>query len=123
MNTSPTKSSLAKLGLSSRSRSLRVLVLGQSGVGKTALVVRFVTNRFIGEYVSNQEKTCTFQTIFDNEPVQFEILDSAHHLDEEVPLPPSKTLFSRLYVFMCKPCRIMRSIALKAIFVGQMLTF
>lgn len=84
MNTSPPKTSLSKIGLSSKSRSLRILVLGQNSVGKTALVVRFITKRFIGEYEPNLEKIYTINTIFDNEPVQFDILDSAHQLDQEV---------------------------------------
>ncbi|VVC89149.1 unnamed protein product, partial [Leptidea sinapis] len=73
--TSP-KSSLAKLVLN-KSKPFKVLVLGQSGVGKSALVVRFITRRFIGEYDSNLEKIYTFQTVIDNEAVYFEILDSA----------------------------------------------
>ncbi|CAH2238778.1 jg11656 [Pararge aegeria aegeria] len=53
------------------------MVLGQSGVGKSALVVRFITRRFIGEYDSSLEKIYAYQTIIDNETVYFEILDSA----------------------------------------------
>lgn len=82
--TSPPKTSLVKLGLCSKVRSLRVLVLGQSGVGKTALVVRFVTSRFIGEYESNLEKVYTTNTVFDKEAVQFDILDAANRLDQQV---------------------------------------
>lgn len=42
-----------------------------------ALVVRFITRRFIGEYDPKLEKTYQFQTVIDNEMVYFEILDSA----------------------------------------------
>ncbi|EDO42750.1 predicted protein [Nematostella vectensis] len=31
-------------------KAVRVMVMGQDGVGKTALVVRYLTRRFIGEY-------------------------------------------------------------------------
>lgn len=74
--TSP-KSSLAKLVLYSKPKPFKIMVLGQSGVGKSALVVRFITKRFIGEYDPNLEKIYTFQTVIDNEMVYFEILDSA----------------------------------------------
>ncbi|KAJ8675975.1 hypothetical protein QAD02_011761 [Eretmocerus hayati] len=41
---------------SSRNRFIRVLFLGQPGVGKTAIAVRFATRRYIGEYDSSQER-------------------------------------------------------------------
>ncbi|CAH0397476.1 unnamed protein product [Chilo suppressalis] len=74
--TSP-KSTLAKLVLGPKPKPFKVMVLGQSGIGKSALVVRFITRRFIGEYDPNLEKVYTFQTVIDNEMVYFEILDSA----------------------------------------------
>ena len=40
-----------------------------------AMVVRFITKRFIGEYDS-QERIYNFNTVIDNETVNFEILDS-----------------------------------------------
>jgi hypothetical protein len=42
-----------------------------------ALVVRFITRRYIGEYDPNLEKVYTFHTVMDNEMVLFEILDTA----------------------------------------------
>ncbi|CAH0721688.1 unnamed protein product, partial [Brenthis ino] len=71
------KSSLAKLVLYPKQKPFRVMVLGQSGVGKSALVVRFITRRFIGEYDPSLEKIYSYQTIIDNETIYFEILDSA----------------------------------------------
>lgn len=41
-----------------------------------AMVVRFITRRFIGEYDPNLEKIYSFNTIMDNETVLFEILDA-----------------------------------------------
>ncbi|KOB69659.1 putative MRAS2 [Operophtera brumata] len=55
--TSP-KTSIAKLVLYPKPKPFKVMVLGQSGVGKS-------------------EKTYQFQTVIDNEMVYFEILDSA----------------------------------------------
>lgn len=43
----------------------------------TALVVRFITRRYIGEYDPTLEKVYTFHTLIDNEMVYFEILDTA----------------------------------------------
>ncbi|KAI0221390.1 Ras-related and estrogen-regulated growth inhibitor [Lamellibrachia satsuma] len=63
--------------LGSRSKPIKVLVLGQPGVGKTALIVRYVTQRFIGEYDPTLEKMYTHQTEIDGERVTFEILDTA----------------------------------------------
>ncbi|XP_054261750.1 ras-related and estrogen-regulated growth inhibitor [Macrosteles quadrilineatus] len=75
---SPPKSSpFCKIGLCSRHKPLKVMVLGQTGVGKTALVVRFITRRYIGEYDPTLEKVYTFHTVMDNEMVYFEILDTA----------------------------------------------
>lgn len=43
----------------------------------SAMVVRFITRRFIGEYDPNLERVYTFNTLVDNELVLFEILDAA----------------------------------------------
>lgn len=42
----------------------------------SAMIVRFITRRFIGEYESNSERMYHFSTIVDNELVQYEILDA-----------------------------------------------
>ncbi|XP_023726623.1 ras-related and estrogen-regulated growth inhibitor [Cryptotermes secundus] len=76
-SSSSPKSSFCKIGLCSRQKPLKVMVLGQGGVGKSALVVRFITRRYIGEYDPNLEKVYTFHTVMDNEMVLFEILDTA----------------------------------------------
>ncbi|XP_036328238.1 ras-related and estrogen-regulated growth inhibitor [Rhagoletis pomonella] len=84
MNTTSPKSSLAKLGIhTTKHKSLKVMVLGQSGVGKSAMVVRFITRRFIGEYDPNLEKIYTHNTTFDNELIQFDILDAAGQPNKE----------------------------------------
>jgi len=45
-----------------------------------AMVVRFITRRFIGEYDPNLEKIYTCQTTLDKEPIQFDILDATGQL-------------------------------------------
>lgn len=34
-------------------KTVKIVVLGASNVGKTALIVRFLTKRFIGDYEAN----------------------------------------------------------------------
>ncbi|XP_075234947.1 ras-related and estrogen-regulated growth inhibitor [Lycorma delicatula] len=82
MATTSPKSSFCKIGLCSKHKPLKVMVLGQSGVGKSALVVRFITRRFIGEYDPTLEKVYTFHTLIDSEMVYFEILDTAGQPNE-----------------------------------------
>ncbi|XP_075568024.1 ras-related and estrogen-regulated growth inhibitor [Pelecanus crispus] len=61
----------------SPARTLRLVVLGQSAVGKTALTVRFITRRFIGDYDPTLEMIYRHMAVIDGEMVHFEILDTA----------------------------------------------
>nr|XP_022909403.1 ras-related and estrogen-regulated growth inhibitor-like [Onthophagus taurus] len=83
MNATSPRSSLVKLGLCPRQKTLKVMVLGQAGVGKSAMVVRFITRRYIGEYDPTLEKVYNFHTVIDNEMVYFEILDTAGQIEQE----------------------------------------
>ncbi|VVC24843.1 Small GTP-binding protein domain,P-loop containing nucleoside triphosphate hydrolase,Small GTPase [Cinara cedri] len=69
-----------KMGLIPKQKPIRVMIMGQPGVGKTALLVRFVTKRFIGDYDSNLEKMYMYQVTMDSETVNFEILDTAAYI-------------------------------------------
>ncbi|XP_046367651.1 ras-related and estrogen-regulated growth inhibitor-like [Haliotis cracherodii] len=55
----------------------KIVVMGKPGVGKSALVVRFLTKRFIWEYDPTLECTYKHPTNVDDEPVLMEILDTA----------------------------------------------
>ncbi|XP_045175907.1 ras-related and estrogen-regulated growth inhibitor-like [Mercenaria mercenaria] len=55
----------------------KICILGGPGVGKSALVVRFLTRRFIWEYDPTLECTYKHHTTIDDEPVAMEILDTA----------------------------------------------
>ncbi|KAL5010549.1 hypothetical protein ScPMuIL_012854 [Solemya velum] len=55
----------------------KVVILGAAGVGKTALTVRFLTKRFIGEYCPTLESIYKYQAQMDDEDVRMEILDTA----------------------------------------------
>ncbi|XP_039391632.1 ras-related and estrogen-regulated growth inhibitor-like [Mauremys reevesii] len=61
----------------SQARTLRLVVLGQGAVGKTALTVRFITKRFIGDYDPTLEMIYRHTAVIDGEMVHFEILDTA----------------------------------------------
>ncbi|GFR96494.1 Ras-like protein Rab-6B [Elysia marginata] len=54
----------------------KIAVLGMAGVGKSALCVRFLTKRFIGEYDQASENKYKCSTILDAESVTFELLDT-----------------------------------------------
>ncbi|XP_055330601.1 ras-related protein Rap-2b-like [Paramacrobiotus metropolitanus] len=70
--------SLRKLsiGMKSPLPIFRVLILGASSVGKTALIVRFATRRFIGDYDSTSERIYQCQrSLLDSQHVNFIVLD------------------------------------------------
>ncbi|XP_076068755.1 ras-related and estrogen-regulated growth inhibitor [Oratosquilla oratoria] len=81
--TSPkaSKLGLSKIGLG-KPKPIRVMVLGQSGVGKSALVVRFITRRYIGEYDPTLERIYPCTVVVRGNLVSFEILDSAGQSQE-----------------------------------------
>lgn len=54
----------------------KIAVLGGEGVGKSALSVRFITKRFIGEYDQTSENKYKYSTILDGEQMAFEVLDT-----------------------------------------------
>ncbi|XP_054598954.1 ras-related and estrogen-regulated growth inhibitor [Nothobranchius furzeri] len=54
---------------------VKLLVLGAHNTGKTALCVRFITKRFIGEYDHKKEVTYRCNRVVDQEAVELEILD------------------------------------------------
>ncbi|XP_026812249.1 ras-related and estrogen-regulated growth inhibitor [Rhopalosiphum maidis] len=72
-----------KIGLIPKQKPIRVMIMGQPGVGKTALLVRFVTKKFIGDYDPNLEKVYTYQVCMESETVNFEILDTAGYVQDK----------------------------------------
>ncbi|XP_075868518.1 ras-related and estrogen-regulated growth inhibitor isoform X2 [Nelusetta ayraudi] len=54
---------------------VKLLILGMQNTGKTALCVRFLTRRFIGEYDHKKEMTYRCSRVVDQEAVELEILD------------------------------------------------
>ncbi|KAK7129561.1 hypothetical protein R3I94_009457 [Phoxinus phoxinus] len=64
-----------------KSAEVKLAVFGRAGVGKSALVVRFLTKRFIWEYDPTLESTYRHQAVIDDETVSMEILDTAGQED------------------------------------------
>ncbi|XP_022236631.1 ras-related and estrogen-regulated growth inhibitor-like [Limulus polyphemus] len=79
------KSVFSRLSHHARPKTLKVMVLGLAGVGKSALTVRFITKRFIGDYDPTLEDVYTHETSVNNESVIFHILDSAGHSHDTEP--------------------------------------
>ncbi|KAL8581739.1 hypothetical protein ACOMHN_043157 [Nucella lapillus] len=64
-------------GSESKDNVCKIAVLGCAGVGKTALTVRYLTRRFIGEYCPTLESVYKYQTVIEEDDVRLEILDTA----------------------------------------------
>jgi len=61
------------------------VVVGAPGVGKSALVVRFLTKRYIGEYDHQEEKRYKNEVLVDGDPVIFEIVDLCPRHNDDLP--------------------------------------
>ncbi|KAG8448118.1 hypothetical protein GDO86_015276 [Hymenochirus boettgeri] len=57
-------------------RNIKIVVLGGSGVGKTALIVRFLTKRFIGDYEANTGALYSRKVTIDGEQISLQIQDT-----------------------------------------------
>lgn len=66
-----------RLSISNKSRPFKIAILGQNGVGKSALTVRFLTQRFIGDYDPLLENTYSCSKCIDGDTTALEILDTA----------------------------------------------
>lgn len=55
---------------------MKIAVIGGSGVGKTALVVRFLTRRFIGDYERNAGNLYSREVQVDGEQVAIQVQDT-----------------------------------------------
>ncbi|XP_068743484.1 ras-related and estrogen-regulated growth inhibitor-like [Montipora capricornis] len=57
--------------------NVRAVITGLDGVGKSALTVRFLTRRFIGEYDENLEMTYRHHMTLEGKYVTLDIMDTA----------------------------------------------
>ncbi|KAM3619202.1 uncharacterized protein V6R79_004478 [Siganus canaliculatus] len=75
------------------SRAIKMAVIGGSGVGKTALVVRFLTRRFIGDYERNAGNLYSREVQVDGEQVTIQVQDTpgVEMTDNGISLPDHVT--------------------------------
>ncbi|KAK9710726.1 Ras family [Popillia japonica] len=64
---------------------VKIAVIGAPSVGKSALSVRFLTKRYIGEYDHQSETRYKHEVLVDNEPVLYEILDTCPKNEDDYP--------------------------------------
>ncbi|XP_064214150.1 ras-related and estrogen-regulated growth inhibitor-like protein [Tribolium castaneum] len=79
MNTKATRRKKSSL------TEVKVAVIGAPGVGKSALSVRFLTKRYIGEYDHQSETRYKHEVLVDGEPVLYEILDTCPKNEDDLP--------------------------------------
>ena len=58
-------------------RNLKLAVLGASGVGKSAMIVRFITGRFLHHYDPTLEDEYCVETMVEGQLCNVSILDTA----------------------------------------------
>ncbi|XP_055840906.1 ras-related and estrogen-regulated growth inhibitor isoform X2 [Episyrphus balteatus] len=71
---------------------LKIAVVGAPGVGKTALIVRFITKRYIGEYAHEADNRYKHEALVDGDTVLFEILDTCPKNVNENEMPNATEL-------------------------------
>lgn len=69
------------LTVGDKKKCMRLLVLGQDGIGKSAFVVRYLTRRFIGEYDPVMEGVFRRTVTLNNQEITVEIKDTARGID------------------------------------------
>ncbi|GAB6031249.1 tRNA A64-2'-O-ribosylphosphate transferase [Chamberlinius hualienensis] len=68
-------------GTSSGFRVYKIVVLGDGGVGKSALTLQFVNHRFIDYHDPTIEDAYQRQVVIDGEPAAMDILDTAGQVE------------------------------------------
>ncbi|CAK8683305.1 unnamed protein product [Clavelina lepadiformis] len=80
-------------------KSVRIVLLGCGGVGKTAMAVRFVTERYIGDYDPTLETIYRHSAIIDEQLINFEIMDTAGQEDNSL-LLEDKCKWGECFIFV-----------------------
>lgn len=70
-----------RLSANNKHRPFKIVILGQNGVGKSALTVRFLTRRFIGDYDPDLENTYSCTKCIDGENAAIEIRDTSAQIE------------------------------------------
>ncbi|KAL4227521.1 tRNA A64-2'-O-ribosylphosphate transferase [Mactra antiquata] len=80
MSSTP-KVSASSSNSASKTRVYKIVILGEGGVGKSALVIQFVSHRFTDYHDPTIEDAYTQQARIDGEPAKLDILDTAGQLE------------------------------------------
>ncbi|WAQ97774.1 RIT2-like protein, partial [Mya arenaria] len=80
MNNTPKVSTSSASG-GRRPRNYKVVILGEGGVGKSALVIQFVSHKFTDYHDPTIEDSYQQQARIDDEPAQLDILDTAGQME------------------------------------------
>ena len=62
----------------------KMIVLGDGGVGKSALTIQFISNYFVEEYDPNIEDCYRKQAVIDGEVCRLDILDTAGQVRDSI---------------------------------------
>lgn len=54
-----------------------IAIMGESGVGKSALLLKYILNKYPKDHIPTIEDIFQKRTTIDDEPVEIEILDTA----------------------------------------------
>lgn len=81
MSQTPKGSTSSASGGRDGPRVYRIVILGEGGVGKSALVIQFVSHRFLDYHDPTIEDAYQQQARIDGEPAKLDILDTAGQLE------------------------------------------
>lgn len=65
-------------------KTVKIVVFGKDGTGKTALIVRLLTRRFIHEYDPTSEDVYAHHCVIDGEEVVLKIMDTAGMVERNI---------------------------------------
>jgi len=65
--------------MEAKAREIKVTVVGEEGVGKSALVIQLVQSHFVEEFDPTIENSYRKQLIVDDEAVVLDILDTGYN--------------------------------------------
>ncbi|XP_013420139.1 ras-related and estrogen-regulated growth inhibitor-like protein [Lingula anatina] len=84
--------------------TVRVAVLGSPRAGKSAVTVRFLTKRFIGEYNSSEDMVYRHNTKIDENQVDIEVMDCSCPENQSLPIPETLAVWADAFVVVYSIC-------------------
>lgn len=84
--------------------TIKIVVLGSRRCGKSALTVRYLTKRFIGEYRSNVDLLYKQTIVVDNVTSEIEILDVSRWMNDDSSVPLEQIRWADALVVVYNIC-------------------